>query len=177
MEELPGSVASWSLEEQEVVEHFKQHHYQNSEGRFIVPLSKHTNVKPLGESRSQAVRRFMYLEQSLRKKNQHEPFTSMMQEYFNLGHAESVPEKDFDKPESDVFYFSLHVVYKESSTTTKVRAVFDASAKTASGVSLNDQLQIGPTVHPPLVHVQCTPLIPFQKDCCHNRCQQNVISN
>ena len=101
----------------------------------------------------------------------------MMQEYFNLGHAESVPERDFDKPESDVFYFSLHIVYKESSTTTKVRAVFDASAKTASGVSLNDQLQVGPTVHPPLVHVQCTPLIPFQKDCCHNRCQQNVISN
>ena len=55
-----------------------------------------------------------------------------MQEYFNLGHAESVPEKDLDKPESDVFYLPLHVVYKESSTTTKVRDVFDASAKTAS---------------------------------------------
>ena len=47
VEEPSGSVASWSLEEQEVVEHFKQHHYQNSEGRFVVPLPKHTNVKPL----------------------------------------------------------------------------------------------------------------------------------
>lgn len=153
VEEPPGSVASWSLEKQEVVEHFKQHHYQNSEGQYVVPLLKHTNVKPLGESRSQAVRRFMYLEQSLRRKNQHEPFASVMQEYFNLGHAEPVSKKDLDKPESDLFYLPLHIVYKESSTTTKVRAVFDASTKTASGISLNDQLQIGPTVHPPLVDV------------------------
>ena len=42
VEEPPGSVASWSLEEQEIVEHFKQHHYQNFEGRFVVPLPKHT---------------------------------------------------------------------------------------------------------------------------------------
>ena len=76
-----------------------------------------------------------------------------MQECFNLGHAEPVPEKDLDKPESDVFYLPLPVVYKESSTTTKVRAVFDGSAKTVSGISLNDQLQVGPTVHPPLVDV------------------------
>ena len=43
--------------------------------------------------------------------------------------------------------------YKQSSTTTKVRAVFDASAKTASGHSLNDTLMVGPTVHPPLLDV------------------------
>ena len=45
------------------------------------------------------------------------------------------------------------MVYKTSSTSTKVRAVFDASAKTSSGISLNDTLMVGPTVHPPLVDV------------------------
>ena len=93
----------------------------------------------------------MYLEQSLRK--QHESFSAVMQEYFDLKHAEPVPAKDIDKPESEVFYLPLHVVHKESSTTTKVRAVFDASAKTTSGTSLNDKLLIGPTVHPSLVDV------------------------
>ena len=59
-----------------------------------------------------------------------------MLEYLTLGHAEAVPIEDTDKDPFTVFYLPMHVVYKESSTTTKVRAVFDASAKSASGVSL-----------------------------------------
>ena len=47
----------------------------------------------------------------------------------------------------------MHAVRKESGTTTKTRVVFDASAKSKSGVSLNDLLMIGPTVHPPLIDV------------------------
>lgn len=43
------------------------------------------------------------------------------------------------------------MVKKDSSTTTKLRAVFDFSAKTATSVSLNDQLLVGPTVHSSLV--------------------------
>uniref|UniRef100_A0A1X7VTJ9 Uncharacterized protein n=1 Tax=Amphimedon queenslandica TaxID=400682 RepID=A0A1X7VTJ9_AMPQE len=41
----------------------------------------------------------------------------------------------------------------ESSTTTKMRPVFDASAKSETGISLNDTLFVGPTVHPTLVDV------------------------
>lgn len=47
----------------------------------------------------------------------------------------------------------MHTVRKDSSTTTKIRVVFDASMKTASGVSLNDTLMVGPTVHPSLDEV------------------------
>lgn len=47
----------------------------------------------------------------------------------------------------------MHAVYKASSSTTKIRAVFDASAKSSSGTSLNDTLLVGPTVHPPLIDV------------------------
>ena len=47
----------------------------------------------------------------------------------------------------------MHVVVKQSSTTTKVRVVFDASVKTSTGVSLNDTLCVGPTVHSTLVDV------------------------
>lgn len=47
----------------------------------------------------------------------------------------------------------MHAVRKEASTTTKLRVVFDASMKMFSGVSLNDVLMVGPTVHPLLVDV------------------------
>ena len=36
---------------------------------------------------------------------------------------------------------------------TKIRALFDASAKSLTGVSLNDTLLVGPTAHPLLVDV------------------------
>ena len=47
----------------------------------------------------------------------------------------------------------MHTVRKDSSTTTKMRVVFDASAESATGVSLNDTLLVGPTIHPPLVDI------------------------
>lgn len=52
-----------------------------------------------------------------------------------------------------VFYLPMHTVRKEHSTTTKIRAVFDTSAKSSTGVSLNDTLLVGPTVHPTLINV------------------------
>ena len=136
-----------------VLNQFKETHEQTSEGRFIVPLPRRSGAKPLGESRSQAIRRFIALERSLLKKNQHKQFDSVMKEYLDLGHAEPVPIKDFEKPQSEVFYLPMHTVYKTSSVTTKVRAVFDASAKSTTGVSLNDCLLVGPTVHSPLIDV------------------------
>ena len=47
----------------------------------------------------------------------------------------------------------MHAVRKDSSTTTKIRVVFDASAKSTSGSSLNDQFLVGPTVHASLIDV------------------------
>lgn len=77
----------------------------------------------------------------------------MIEEYFQMGHAEKVPVLDLHKPVEQVFYLPMHAVRKESSTTTKVRAVFDASAKSSTGVSLNDLLLVGPTIHFSLVDV------------------------
>ena len=42
----------------------------------------------------------------------------------------------------------MQVVVKPSSTTTKIRVVFDASSKSTSGISLNNILKVGPTIYP-----------------------------
>ena len=136
-----------------MVQHFQTNHYHDENGRFVVPLPRKPDAKPLGESRSQAVRRFLSLEHSLRCKGQFTDFNAVMQEYFDLKHAESVPSVDLNKPPESVFYLPMHAVRKELSATTKIRAVFDASAKSSTGVSLNDTLLVGPTIHPLLVDV------------------------
>ena len=74
----------------------------------------------------------------------------VVHEYFDQQHAQRVPSKDLEKSPDKVFYLPIHIVYKESSTTTKIRAVFAASASSSSGLSLNSTLMIGPTVHPSL---------------------------
>ena len=76
-----------------------------------------------------------------------------MEEYFLMKHAELIPALALEKPPQEVFYLPMHAVRKESSATTKLRIVFDASAKSSSGILLNDTLLVGPTVHPLLTDV------------------------
>ncbi|XP_076386150.1 uncharacterized protein LOC143264169 [Megachile rotundata] len=64
-----------------------------------------------------------------------------MQEYIDLGHMVHVSDE-----QKHGYYLPHHPVIKISSNTTKVRVVFDASAKTDKGMSLNNTLLTGPTI-------------------------------
>ncbi len=160
IEESLHNAPAFSMEEHAVVQYFETNHRTPS-GRFVVPLPK---KQAIGESRSQAVRRFISLEKSLTYKGRFQEFDTVMQEYLDLGHAERVPSEDMEKVPSEVFYLPMHAVYKASSSTAKIRAVFDASAKSASGVSLNDTLLVGPIVS------QCPSAVQILSCCSHHRC-------
>ncbi|GFY32209.1 integrase catalytic domain-containing protein [Trichonephila clavipes] len=56
---------------------------------------------------------------------------------------ELVPKNDYAKRKA--YYLPHHAVLRDS-RTTKLRVVFDASAKSTSGYSLNDILMVGPRV-------------------------------
>ena len=88
------------MEERTVVNQFITHHFRSSSGRFVVPLPRKLNIPSIGESRSQAVRRFLYLEQALSKKVLSGQFNDVMSEYFEIGHAEPIPVADLNKPSS-----------------------------------------------------------------------------
>ena len=153
IEETVSNNNPLTLEEKHVVQLYKENHYRLDSGVFVTPLPRKQQHKPLGESRSKAIRRFVHLEQSLLAKGKSQEFHSVMEEYFDLDHAEVVPFSDLDKPPHQSFYLPMHAVRKDCSTTTKLRIVFDASAKTSTGVSLNDILLVGYTVHSSLVDV------------------------
>ncbi len=142
-----------SQDDAQAVAHFHDTHVISPDGRFAVALPRVVNPPSLGESRSTAVRRFLQNERSLSKKGKLSDFEAVLKEYVDLDHAEKVPSNNLSKPATDMFYLPTHGVVKESSTTTKLRAVFDASAKSSTGVSLNDLLLSGPNLYPKLTTV------------------------
>ena len=87
IEECPKVASNHSPEERAVVRHFAENHRKNEDGRFVVPLPKDAQAKPLGESRSSAVRRFLSLERSLRSRNQFNEFATVMNEYMHGSQA------------------------------------------------------------------------------------------
>ncbi|XP_076379701.1 uncharacterized protein LOC143259842 [Megalopta genalis] len=53
----------------------------------------------------------------------------------------------------DCFYLPHHAVTKKDSTTTKLRVVFDGSANTSSGISLNETQMVGPPMQDELFSI------------------------
>ena len=136
--------------EQKVEGHFKAtHQYLKQEKRYLVRLPKKEVSAMLGESMTQAINRAKANERSLIRKEAWPRFQAVVKEDLELGHAKLVSPTD-RQPAANCYYMPVHAVFKESSSTTKVRAVFDASAKSTTQVSLNDLLAVGPTLHPTL---------------------------
>lgn len=98
----------------------------------------------MGKSRFQALSRLFQLEKKLERKEIYgKQYREVISEYVTMKHMELI----FDPREAiNGYYLPHHAVIKESSSITKLRVVFDASAKTSSGESLNDQLLVGPTI-------------------------------
>ena len=135
-----------SPEEIKIENHYQQTHtYDAKKKRYTVRLPMSDERSELGESRTQALNRAKANEQSLIKKGKLAQFQEVLQEYVDLGHAVPVGK---DQHPAQVYFMPIHAVFKDSSTTTKLRAVFDASAKTTNKKSLNDLLAVGPTLHP-----------------------------
>ncbi len=145
---VPEDETQHSPEDQSALDQFKVSCSRLPDGAYRVSLPRKSSPPVLGESRSMALRRFYSNERSLQSRGLLEEFHKAMLEYISLGHAELVPHKDLDKPVSECYYFPVHMVTKISSTTTKYRPVFDASASTMSGSSFNDTLLSGPTLYP-----------------------------
>ena len=117
--------------------------YDAAEQRYTVSLPRKGNML-LGDSKGQATSRFINTEKGNINKGVHPDFQEAVESYIKTGHAEEVPQEL--SPPTESFYLPMHGVYKESSSSTKLRIVFDGSANTTNGFSLNQLLHGGPTI-------------------------------
>ena len=78
-------------------------------------------------------------------------YDSVLSDFESLGITHGISEEM--PSEGPIFYLPHRPVVREDSLTTKVRPVFDASAKGHNGLSLNDCLEPGPNLIPNLPSV------------------------
>jgi hypothetical protein len=140
-----------SSEQQACEEHFLTHTTQQPDGRFVVRLPTKMESSNIGLSRLSAGRRLHAIECRLdRDPNLKDQYHRFLKEYEELGYVEPIKSQE---GRNTCYYLPHHPVFKETRSTTKTRVVFDGSAKTFNRVSLNDILQVGPTVQPDLYSI------------------------
>ena len=112
IEDVPSPNLHLSLGDSQAVDHFKDTHSRDNDGRYIVRLPRHQPPLELGCSRDQAVRRFQQNYKSLDKKGKWEQFRDAVDEYATLQHAEEVTAASLTKAEAECFYMPMHGVTK-----------------------------------------------------------------
>lgn len=146
-------------EEQWCEQFFVDTHRRDETGRFIVRLPFRSlfdpSVSSLGRSRDIAVKRLLGLERRLAQNpDLKREYVSAINEYITHGRMQPTTSTEIDRDGViRAAYLPHHAVIKESSTSTKLRVVFDASRKTTSGNSLNEMLISGPTIQNDIVTI------------------------
>jgi hypothetical protein len=164
-------------EQQAREEHFLAHTSQQQDGRYIVRLPIKEVPNQLGTSRLSAERRLHAIERRLERDPELKiQYHNFMKEYEDLGHMELVNSQEG----KNTCYFLPHrSVFKETSSTTKTRVVFDRCAKSSNGLSLNVILQVGPTVQQGLYSIVLrfrTHQLCFTADIAKIYCQIEITS-
>lgn len=150
IEDLTDQPDNQSREDLYCIQQYQSETKRQPDGRYVVRLPMKPEVKELlGESKSKAIAQFHQLERKFRKNNQiAADYKQFMNEYFNLGHMK------ISRCEQPTEYFlPHHCVIRSESTTSAIRVVFNGSAKTSTGYSMNDLMYSGPNLQLDLLSV------------------------
>ncbi|XP_011858530.1 PREDICTED: uncharacterized protein LOC105556071 [Vollenhovia emeryi] len=133
-------------------EHFQKTHCRNEQGRFVVRLPIKEDVAcNMGNSKDIAMKRFLSLERKLNKNpSLKTEYVKFLREYEELGHMRAV---DISQNPAKRVFLPHQAVVKETSASTRVRVVFDASSRDSKGISLNDALHKGPIIQSDLFSI------------------------
>lgn len=154
LEDIPEGVHI-SSDDQYCENHYASTHKRLDDGRYVVMIPFKENVQHLQvdpqTSRKQALCRFYHLEEKFKRNPSYaEQYQKFIEEYIRLGHMRQVQH---NKNNTDFFYLPHHAVLKPESSSTKLRVVFDASAKTRGSHSLNEWMLAGPRLQDDLATI------------------------
>lgn len=145
LEDIP-SKPILTEDESQCESHFASTHSRLEEGTYLLRLPFKTGPPiPIGESKAIAERIFRRNETRLNQQPElAREYRDFMEEYERLNHMEKVEASASSCSSTQIVYFPHHPVIKETSQTTRVRVVFNASCSTSNGTSLNDYLHVEP---------------------------------
>ncbi|GBN96939.1 hypothetical protein AVEN_232744-1 [Araneus ventricosus] len=124
-------------------EHFKETVIFNQDNRYEVCLPWADDSFPLPHNFNLAKKRLEVTTEKLLSGNLYDKYENVFQEWVDEGINEEVPPNEVALYGN---YLPHRPVVKESSSTTPIRPVFDASAKLQGHPSLNQCLQCGPNL-------------------------------
>ncbi|XP_054272893.1 uncharacterized protein LOC128993159 [Macrosteles quadrilineatus] len=140
--EEPPSIPLLSPQDKDCEKHFIETHSRTPKGRYVCRIPFKDSPSKLGDSSNIAKRTF----QSLERKFQTQPefkkkYSEFMEDYKSSGHMKLV-DSDLNLSHPHCF-LPHHGVFKDG----KIRVVFNASAPTSTGVTLNNIQHLGPKLH------------------------------
>ncbi|XP_063543206.1 uncharacterized protein LOC134751689 isoform X1 [Cydia strobilella] len=146
---IKPATAYYTNDERACEEHFVKNTSRLPDGRFMVRYPLKQPASSLGDSYERAKQCFLSLERRLERQPQLKPmYKDFMNEYETLGDMSKVTSNEIVGN-----FLPFHGVLRLSSLTTKLRVVFNASARTSTGVTLNDIQYVGPTIQDDLIAI------------------------
>ena len=142
--------------------------------RYEVGLPWKKDHPPLVDNYGQAYQRLVSTERRLAKDSgKARMYCEAVSQYIEDGHARPIDEEDHKADK--IRYLLHHGVFREDRVTTKCRVVFDSSAKTYDGQSLNSCLLKAPKTS--ARSRTCSNQIQVPSGRYHGRYQENVSSD
>lgn len=126
------------------LKHFKEHVQRLEDGRYEVELPWIEGHQPVGNNLDISKKRLQTTMEKLQRLNKVEDYQQLLDKWLSLGIIEEVLNDSIET--ENVSYLPHHAVFNPKSSTTPIRPVFDASAKTKGNPSLNDCLEAGPNL-------------------------------
>ncbi|KAL0830739.1 hypothetical protein ABMA28_002867 [Loxostege sticticalis] len=151
LDDVPKAT-SLTPEEQLCEQKFVAEHHRDTSGRYVVKYPFKDDSEPIfNGSREVALRRFYAIEKRLSTDHDlSSQYCEFMADYIESNHMSLVP---LDQMGTGKYYIPHHCVLRPDSTTTRLRVVFDASAKDRNAKSFNDSQLIGPKLQPDIFKI------------------------